>query len=126
MTNDNSMGHTELPKLLDDGTNNNYGLWKNQAYYKLHEWGLWKYIEGPSSELPIISTLCLLVTYHGLDDNGQLTTTHIHRNEEEYGAAVAAMEPWQTGNELALGHIYNALPDQSLHLMLGIVYAKDT
>ena len=40
--------------------------------------------------------------------------------------AVAATEPWHTGNELALSHIYNALPDQSLHLLLGITHAKDT
>ena len=39
--------------------------------------------------------------------------------------AMAATEPWHTGNELALGCIYNALLDQSLHLLLGITHAKD-
>jgi hypothetical protein len=75
--------------------------------------------------LPVIPILHPSVTYHSLDNNGQLTTTHIHGNKEEYGAVVVATEPWQTGNKLTLSHIYNALPDQSLHLMLGIMYAKD-
>ncbi len=39
---------------------------------------------------------------------------------------MAAAEPWHTRNELALGRIYNALLDQSLHLLLGITHAKDT
>ena len=39
--------------------------------------------------------------------------------------AMAAAKPWHMGNELALGHIYNALLDQSLHLLLGITYTKD-
>src|SRR5258708_26500440 len=125
MANDESAGCAELPKLQDDSANNNYGLWKNRAYYKLQEWGLWKYIEGPGSEPPTIPTLRPTVAYHGLDDNGHLTTAHVWGNEEEYGMAVTAAEPWHTGNELALGRIYNALPDQSLHLLLGITYTKD-
>ncbi len=114
------MGCAELPKLLDNGTNNNYGSWKNQAYYKLQEWGLWKYIEGPRSQPPTIPTLHLIAAYHGLDNGGHITT-----NKEEYEVAVVAAKPWYAENELALDCVYNALLDQSLHLLLDNTYAKD-
>ena len=90
------MGCAELPKLQDDGTNNNYGSWKNQAYYKLQEWGLWKYIKGPGSKPPTIPILHLTVAYHSLNDNGHITMAHIQGNEEEYEVAVTATEPWHT------------------------------
>jgi hypothetical protein len=126
MTNNESTRCAELPKLLDDGTNNNYSSWKNQTYYKLHEWGLWRYIEGLTLEPPVISTLHPTAAYHGLDNDSQVTTIHVWENKEEYRAVMAAAEPWHTGNELALGHIYNTLPDQSFYLLLGITLAKDT
>src|SRR5258707_10832340 len=125
MTNNETTGHAELPKVLDDGTNNNYGSWKGRAYYKLQEWGLWKYIEGPGSHPPAIPILHLATAYHGLDDEGHITTAHVPGNEEEFEMAMAAAKPWHAGNELALGHIYNALLDQSLNLLLGITHAKD-
>jgi LTR polyprotein gag-polypeptide-like protein len=52
-------------------------------------------------------------------------TTHVPGNEVEYKAVVTSAKPWHSGNELALGRIYNALLDQSLHLLLGITYAKN-
>jgi hypothetical protein len=125
MTNDKPTGRAELPKLFDDGADNNYGSWKNRSYYKLREWGLWKYIEGPGSVPPTVPALCPSATYHGVDDDGHLTTAHVRGNEEEHRVAVATAEPWHAGNELALGRIYTALPDQSLHLLLGITHAKD-
>jgi hypothetical protein len=35
----------QLPKLTDDGQNNNYGEWETKAYHILRSWDLWKYIE---------------------------------------------------------------------------------
>ena len=45
---------SELPKLADNSTNNNYGEWQIKSYHKLHSLGLWKYIEGPNSVPPHI------------------------------------------------------------------------
>ena len=51
MANNNSVHCSELPKIVDDGTNNNYGKWETKSYHKLHDWNLLKYVEGPESEL---------------------------------------------------------------------------
>ena len=45
MSDNERIPRNELPKIIDDGTNNNYGEWKMKSYYKLKEWGLLKYIE---------------------------------------------------------------------------------
>jgi hypothetical protein len=80
MTNNEPIGCVELPKLLNNGTNNNYSLWKNWAYYKLQEWGLWKYIKGLGSKPPIVPSLCPMTIYHGLDDDGVTRDiTHVTR-----------------------------------------------
>jgi hypothetical protein len=59
MANNETIYHANLPKLLDngtndDGTNNNYGKWKTKLYHKFLEWDLLKYIEGPTSDPPNI------------------------------------------------------------------------
>ena len=81
------MEHThrmELDKLVDDGFNNNYGEWETKAYHKLCEWNLWEYIEGDTSNPPIIPPLCQTATYHGVDDHGALSTTHVPGNAAEH------------------------------------------
>ncbi len=125
MTNDESNNRAELPKLIDDGTSNNYGGWRTKAYYKLREWGLWKYIEGPTSNPPIIPPLRQTTTYHGVDDDSHMSTTHVLGNATEHQQAVDNAQPWLAGNEAALARIIVAIPDQSLHLVLGVTHAKD-
>ena len=56
-SNSNTVHRSELPKLVDDGTNNNYGEWETKSYHKLDEWDLLKYIEGPESTSPEIPAL---------------------------------------------------------------------
>ena len=120
----NPMHRTELPKLIDDGTDNNYGEWKTKSYHKFREWDLLKYIEGPTSEPPIIPPLRETVTYHGVDDAGQLSTTHILGNANEHQQALTAAEPWIFGNNIALSRIVTALPSHQLHLVHSAKYAK--
>src|SRR5258708_33963617 len=83
MTNNETTGHAELPKVLDDGTNNNYGSWKGRAYYKLQKWGLWKNIEGQGSHPPAIPILHLATAYHAPNDKSHLTTAHYSQKEED-------------------------------------------
>jgi hypothetical protein len=68
---------TQLPKLIDNGLNNNYGEWKTKSFHILRSLGLWKYIDGPLSILPVIPSLVLPQTHHGTTDNGEVTTVHI-------------------------------------------------
>lgn len=52
MANDENSTSTKLPKLKDDGTNNNYGEWEFKAYHALLDWDLLKYIEDEPPEIP--------------------------------------------------------------------------
>jgi hypothetical protein len=45
----------ELPKIIDDNINNNYGEWVFKSHLKLLSWDLWKYVEGPESTLPTLN-----------------------------------------------------------------------
>ena len=124
MTNTDSTHRTELPKLVDDGTSNNYGEWKTKSYHKLREWDLLKYIEGPTSDPPTIPTLRETVTYHGVDDDGHLSTTHVLGNAAEHQQAILSAQPWLTSNNTTLSRIVAAVPSQQLHLVQLAKYAK--
>ena len=54
MSDDKVLYKTGLPKLTNNDTNNNYSKWATEAYHKLDEWDLLKYIEGPLSDPPVI------------------------------------------------------------------------
>jgi hypothetical protein len=84
---------TELPKIVDDGMNNNYGKWKTQSYHKLRDWHLLQYIEGESSTAPIILALYDEVSYHGLDANNAVATVHVPSNAAEHKLAIQNTEP---------------------------------
>ena len=43
IANDDTVHRSELPKIIDDGTNNNYGEWETKSYHKLRDWDLLKY-----------------------------------------------------------------------------------
>jgi hypothetical protein len=110
MANDKTTHHADLPELLDDGTNNNYGVWKTKSYHKFLEWDLLKYIEGPTSDPPNIPPLRETVTYHGVNDDGNVSTLHVLGNAAEHQQAVAEAQPWMTGNTTALSRIVASLP----------------
>lgn len=115
---------TELPKIVDNGVNNNYGEWKMKSYHKLREWDLLKYIEGPDSVPPAIPTLIQPTEYHGLDENNVMATVRVPGNEIEYQNAIANARPWLIGNKTALVRIVAALPSHQLHLVQNVKYAK--
>ena len=122
----NSDSDAELPEIVDDGTNNNYSEWKTRSYHKLVDWNLLKYIEGPSSQPPIIPPLVVseTVILHDLDDNGHCTTVHVPGNLAEHEQAVRDAESWMTGNNTALARIVCAVPSHQLHLVEHAKYAK--
>jgi hypothetical protein len=123
-TDDSSSHRAELPKLTDDGVNNNYGEWKTKSYHKLHEWDLLKFIEGPDSILPEIPPLRELTQHHGLDEHNHLTTVRTLGNVIEHRVALQNAKPWLTGNNTTLSRIVAALPSTQLHLIQNIKYAK--
>jgi hypothetical protein len=124
MVNNDSSHRSELPKLTDDGTNNNYGEWKTKSFHKLREWDLLKYIEGPNSTPPTIPSLRETITYHGVDDNNQLSTVHVLGNATEHQQAVIDAQPWMTGNNVALSRIVASIPSHQLHLVQQAKFAK--
>ena len=105
MPNNNNVHCTELPKLINKGVNNNYGKWKVQSYHKLREWDLLKYIKGPDSDPPNIPPLRQQQMYHGVNNDGNISTTHILGNAAEHLQAVAAAKLWMDRNNTALAHI---------------------
>ncbi len=124
MANNRNVHHTELPKLTNSSTNNNYGEWKTKSYHKLCKWDLLKYVEGPDSDPPNIPPLHPLRTYHGVNDEGHLSTTHILGNAVKHEQALMAAKPWITGDHSTLSHIIVALPANQLHLMQHVQHAK--
>ena len=124
MSNANSVHQTELPKIIDNGTNNNYGEWETKSYHKFRKWNLLKYIEGSNSELPVISPLCHIVTYHGVDDDGNVSSIHVPGNLAKHKEALTQAEPWMTSNNTALSRIVAAIPSHQLHLVKHATYAK--
>lgn len=115
---------TELPKIIDDGTNNNYGEWETKSYHKLREWDLLMYVEGPTSQPPIIPPLRHPVTHQGFDDAGQMSTVHVPGNEDEHEQALIDAQPWMSGNNTTLSRIVAAVPSHQLHLVKRAKYAK--
>jgi hypothetical protein len=115
---------TELPKITDNGINNNFGEWEIKSYHKLREWDMLKYVEGPESLPPIVPTLRHTTCHRGVNDDGLLCTIHIPGNEEEHEDALAHALPWMTGNNSALARIVAAVPSHQLHLVKRVIYAK--
>ena len=121
----NAAQRSQLPKLSDDGNNNNYGEWETKAYHILRSWDLLKYIEGEESTPPVIPTLRQEQTYDGYNDAQQLTRIRVSGNKDAYDAAVAKAVPWTTSNNLCLSKIVNAVPNIQLHLVRRAKYAKE-
>jgi hypothetical protein len=98
MSNNQNVHQTQLPKIVDNGTYNNFREWEAQSYHKLCEWDLLKYIEGPESQPPIIPTLHCTIAHCGVSDDGNMATFHISGNEDEDEQALTDITPWMTGN----------------------------
>lgn len=125
MANNDKPHRTDLPKILDDGTNNNYGEWKTKLYHKLREWDLLKYIKGPKSTPPAIPPLRLPTEYHGLNELNQIATVRDLGNVVEHQQAITNAKPWMSRNNTTLSRIISALPSQQLHLVKSATYAKE-
>jgi hypothetical protein len=124
MSNEENGHHKDLPKLKDDGINNNYGEWETKSHHRLEQWDLLKYIEGPTSDPPFIPTLQLPTTHHGLNDENNLVTVRTLGNAAEREQAIQNAQPWLKGNKIALAHIVTAVPGHQLHLVKRATYAK--
>ena len=114
----------DLPKLIDDGNDNNYGEWRIKSYFMLRAWDLWKYIEGPESAPPILPALRETVTHCGIDDSGCMQTFYVDGNHAEYQQKIEESKPWMDANNLALTTIVNAVPSSQIHVVENAIYAK--
>lgn len=114
----------DLPKLIDDGNDNNYGEWKIKSYYMLRAWDLWKYIEGPESAPPIIPALRETATHCGIGVSGCKQTFYVDGNHAEYQQKTEESKPWMDANDLALTTIVNAVPSLQIHVVENAIYAK--
>jgi gag-polypeptide of LTR copia-type len=125
MSNNDNTHRTELPKIVDDGINNNYGEWETKSYHKMREWNLLKYIEGPASQPPTIPLLREESIHSGLDENDHVVKIRVPGNLAEHEQAVKNADPWMTGNNTALARIVSAVPSNQLHLVKRAKYAKN-
>ena len=125
MPNDDNSPRAELSKVHDNGINNNYSEWRMKSYFKLREWGLLKYIEGPTSVPPYVPPLREKITHHGVDDDGNVSTLHVLGNEVEYDAALALAKPWMEQDDIALSRITAAVLGNQCHLVINAKHAKE-
>jgi hypothetical protein len=95
----------ELPKIVDDGANNNYDEWETKSYHKLRSWDLWKYIDGPESTPFITLVTC--------NTSGRVRT----RIDEKSAEKIDASKLWTAANNLALSKIVSAVPGTQIHLV---------
>ena len=86
---------------------------KSQVH--LHGWGLWKYICGPESMLPIIPPLHEETRHKGCLDDGTVKTFCITGNAVEHDKIIVTAEPWMAQNNLMLFSIYMGLSSCPLH-----------
>jgi gag-polypeptide of LTR copia-type len=84
----------ELPKIVDDNIDNNYGEWVFKSHLKLLSWDLWKYVEGPDSTPPAVPSL---------------------RNKDA--------APWMAANNTMLSKIASAVPSDQIYLIQNTPYA---
>jgi hypothetical protein len=93
MLNDKNIHCTKLPKLVDDSNTNNYGEWKTKSYHKLHKWDLLKYIEGSTSDPPIIPSLHEVRDYHGINKFNVIATIQDLSNIDEHRQVLINAQP---------------------------------
>ena len=116
--------HSSLPKLLNIDDNNNYGGWEMKRFHLLQSWDLWKYIEGNQDTPPVIPPLHANATYHGMNDEGEISVAHIPSNAVKCDAAISVVKLWKDNKDLCLTKLVNAVPGNQIHLVKCIPYAK--
>jgi hypothetical protein len=115
----------KLPKLVDNGTTNNYGEWRIQSQSELRSLDLWKYIEGPHSIPPDIPNLEDDLYLDGSDDEGNTKRFHITGNTQYRNQKIRAAKPWMMKNEIARNKIVRSLSTAQLHFVDGVIYASE-
>ena len=95
-----------------------------KSHHQLRSWGLWKYIEGPGSEPPIIPPLQKTTECTGHTRQGVQETLVFPGNEEEHNKKTEEARPWMDSNDLALSKIICAVPNSQLNLG-DLQYAKE-
>jgi hypothetical protein len=109
---------------LDDGTTNNYGDWCSRCYHILCTSRLWKYIDRPESNSPIIPPLCQPQTFSEPDKDGVIREITLVGNNSERNKMIKESQPWFEGNNLLLSKIISVAPKLQMHLVEDKIYAK--
>lgn len=117
--------HEELPPLIDDGIHNNFGEWQLKTNLLFRTWDLWKCIEGPDSNPPIIPEYREPRSTTGPDKDGIARTIYFEGNADEYRQKVEESKPWAKDNALALSKILKAIPMRQLRYVKDTPYAKE-
>ncbi|TDL13284.1 hypothetical protein BD410DRAFT_735555, partial [Rickenella mellea] len=115
----------DLVKLVDHGTENNFGEFRTKNKFILEDLDLWKYIEGPLSFPPVVPALVQPTTHRGTNSQGVEDTFTMPGNAVEVEAAKLAAEPWLKGNTKTITKIIKAVPADQVHLVQEAVYAKE-
>ncbi|TDL20193.1 hypothetical protein BD410DRAFT_384884 [Rickenella mellea] len=122
---DESEEWDDLVKISDDGPNNNFAEFELKNKLTLEVFDLWKYIEGPLSDPPVIPTLVTPKTVHGINiRTNEPCTLVTFGNAEEVRHAELDAEPWFHGDACALSKILDSVPDHKTHVVRTAKYAK--
>jgi gag-polypeptide of LTR copia-type len=114
----------QLPKLIDNGSDNNYGVWAPTCRHILLTWGLWKYIEGDASTPPVIPPFREASTQKAVCRDGIEREFDIPSNEEERQKKLKDAQPWMDANNLTLTKILSTVPEIHFHMVERQSYAK--
>ena len=122
--NDHECEECDLPKLVDDGTFNDYGTWSIKSHCQLRSCGLWKYIEGPESTPPAVPLLRETERFRGIDASSCMKTVYVAGNGDEQQQKTQDFDRWMRGNDIALAKIVLSIPDTRLFLVRHSKFAK--
>jgi hypothetical protein len=113
----------ELPKLTDNGGDNNYADWASKSYHLLRSWGLLKYIEGDLSDPPEVPELIEPKIVNAIVD-GVTRAVELPGNAAEREARIEEAQPWMAANHITLTKIVSAAPAIQMHLVEDEIFAK--
>jgi hypothetical protein len=113
-----------LAKLLDNGETNNYPHWANQARIKLKQLDLWKYIEGPESNPPLIPEIRDETEFEVICADGIKRMAKLPGNRDEVEKAKKTAEPWKKADLDILTLLIEAIPAKKGSLVNDKQHAK--
>lgn len=100
-----------LMKLEDKGSDNNYHHWASCTKDRLESLNLWKLIEGPESEPPVIPDLVKEHVHEAVSAaDGSKVKVKVAGNEAEVEDARKKAEPWRIGDLTARTLLKEAVP----------------